>query len=94
MPFPVRPAPVPRPPNYSGLVTDEQLQAAIAVSGKAMRGNPYEDIAKSAYKAYAASTGNKNFRGEPMPEWEDLPISIRTAWETAVNLTGYNGCTH
>jgi hypothetical protein len=53
------------------------------VSDKPMRGNSYEDIAKSAYKAYSASTGNKNFRGEPMPEWENLPIPIKTAWEAS-----------
>jgi hypothetical protein len=50
---------------------------------KPMRGNSYECIAKSAYKAYSASTGNKNFRGEPMPEWEKLPQPIKTAWEAA-----------
>lgn len=42
------------------------------------------DIAGSAYRAYAASTGNKNFRGDPMPSWGDLPEAIRTAWEAAV----------
>jgi hypothetical protein len=50
---------------------------------KPMRGNSYESITKSAYKAYAASTGNKNFRGEPMPEWEKLPQPIQIAWEAA-----------
>lgn len=50
---------------------------------KAMRGNSYESITKSAYKAYLASTGNKNFKGDPMPEWEDLPQPIKTAWEAA-----------
>jgi hypothetical protein len=50
---------------------------------KPMRGNSYESIAKSAYKAYSASTGNKNFRGEPMPEWKELPQPIQTAWEVA-----------
>jgi Mg-chelatase subunit ChlI len=48
-----------------------------------LRGNSYEVFAISAYKAYSASTGNKNFRGEPMPEWEALPQPIRTAWEAA-----------
>lgn len=45
---------------------------------------PFQDIAESAYMAYAASTGNKNFRGEPMPEWGALPRPIQIAWEAAV----------
>lgn len=40
---------------------------------QAQAGMAYRDIAASAYRAYAASTGNKNFRGEPMPEFENLP---------------------
>jgi hypothetical protein len=47
-------------------------------------GPAWTDIAASAYKAYAASTNNKNFRGEEMPAFEDLPIPIRTAWQAAV----------
>lgn len=48
------------------------------------RGNSYEAFAISAYKAYSASAGNKNFRGEPMPEFDVLPQPIKTAWEAAV----------
>ncbi len=44
----------------------------------------WSEIAESAYRAYAASTGNKNFRGDLMPAFEDLPQPIRTAWEAAV----------
>ncbi len=47
-------------------------------------GMTWRDIAASAYRSYAASTGNKNFRGEPMPEFDDLPQPIKTAWEAAV----------
>lgn len=50
---------------------------------KAAAGMSHRDIAKSAYKAYAASTGNKNYQGLPMPEFEDLPQKIQTAWEAA-----------
>ena len=45
---------------------------------------PFTHAAACGYRAYAASTGNKNFRGEPMPEFEALPIPIKTAWEAAV----------
>jgi len=54
-------------------------QAEEAVGGMA-----WDEIAASAYRAYAASTGNCNFRGEPMPAFADLPAPIRTAWEAAV----------
>lgn len=54
------------------------------MSNQLEAGMPYEDIAASAYRAYANSTGNKNFRGEPMPEFNDLPQPIRVAWEAAI----------
>jgi hypothetical protein len=54
----------------------------------AQAGMAWVDIAASAYRAYAASTGNKNFRGDPMPAWADLPAPIRTAWEAAVRQAG------
>lgn len=40
-------------------------------------------LAERAYKAYADSTENKNFKGDPMPEWADLPQPIRNAWGAA-----------
>lgn len=51
---------------------------------EAQAGMAYRDIAASAYRAYAASTGNKNFRGEPMPSFDELPRPIQVAWEVAV----------
>lgn len=44
-----------------------------------------EMIAKQAYAAYGKVTDFKNFRGEPMPEWEDLPQKIQEAWRAAVS---------
>lgn len=52
-------------------------------------GMAWRDIAKSAYKAYAASTGNKNYQGLPMPEFEDLPQKIQTAWEASVRQADF-----
>ncbi|MGW6296700.1 hypothetical protein [Streptomyces sp. NPDC055058] len=40
-------------------------------------------LARKAYAAYGGATGGKNFRGEPMPAWTDLPPKTRTAWEVA-----------
>jgi hypothetical protein len=54
----------------------------------AVAGMAWCDIAASAYRAYAACTGNKNFRGEPMPAFEDLPPAIRNAWEAASRQVG------
>lgn len=39
--------------------------------------------AESAYKAYGRTVDNKNFRGDPMPAWSDLPEKIQEAWKSA-----------
>lgn len=54
------------------------------MSSSVVAGMAWQDIAKSAYQAYSASTGNKNFRGDPMPEFDALPRPIQIAWEAAV----------
>jgi hypothetical protein len=54
------------------------------MSGYATPGMPWRDIAASAYRAYSASTGNKNYQGLPMPAFDSLPQAIQTAWEAAV----------
>ncbi|WAZ20153.1 hypothetical protein STRCI_001252 [Streptomyces cinnabarinus] len=41
------------------------------------------ELAKTAYTAYGRSTGGKNYRGQPMPAWDDLGPSIHSAWEVA-----------
>lgn len=45
-----------------------------------------DDLAGGAYVAYSLSTGNKNFRGEEMPGWYQLPEAIQTAWKEAVRF--------
>ncbi len=37
-------------------------------------------LARIAYGAYGEATNFKNFRGEPMPIWEELPDEIQKAW--------------
>lgn len=39
--------------------------------------------ARDLYYVYASVTGGKNFQGNPMPEWDVLPIKIREAWIAA-----------
>ncbi len=72
-----------------GKVLHGALQAGLIAKANSMSdqveaGMAWSDIASSAYRAYAASTGNKNFRGDPMPIFDDLPQAIKTAWEAAV----------
>ena len=43
------------------------------------------DLAKIAYAAYGGTTNHLNFRGEPMPSWENLPLKIQEAWMAAAN---------
>lgn len=57
-------------------------------TGMTKAGPAWRDIASSAYRAYSASTGNKNFRGDAMPKWDELPQPIRTAWEAAARQVG------
>ena len=40
--------------------------------------------AKAAYTRYGQVTDFKNFRGDPMPEFEQLPAKIQEAWVAAV----------
>lgn len=42
-----------------------------------------ESRARIAYTAYGRVTDFKNFRGEPMPKFDDLPENIRQAWQAA-----------
>ena len=39
--------------------------------------------AKAAYAAYGEVVGWKNFRGDPMPQFNDLPGEIQSAWDGA-----------
>lgn len=41
-------------------------------------------LAREAYAAYGESTGNKNYRGEEMPAYDDLGENIQDAWHSAV----------
>jgi hypothetical protein len=43
------------------------------------------ELAKEAYIAYGEKVYWMNYRGDPMPTWEELPDSIREAWRAAVD---------
>lgn len=40
-------------------------------------------LAMEMYQAYGKSTDFKNFQGNPMPAWQDLPEGIQKAWIAA-----------
>jgi hypothetical protein len=41
------------------------------------------ELAKIAYASYGKMTDFKNFRGDPMLEWDDLGEAIQGAWVAA-----------
>lgn len=45
-----------------------------------------ESRARIAYTAYGRKTEFKNFRGDPMPLFDDLPETIRDAWIAAAGV--------
>jgi hypothetical protein len=42
-----------------------------------------DELGRIAYVAYSAAADYKNFCGEPMPSWGDLPTAIQRAWIAA-----------
>jgi hypothetical protein len=42
-------------------------------------------LAEVAYQAYGSATNHKNFRGDPMPAWDELPDAIKHAWTVAAD---------
>lgn len=48
------------------------------------------DLAKSAYRAYAASVDNTSVRGEPLPEWDALTTPVQNAWKLAAEAVRHD----
>jgi hypothetical protein len=44
-----------------------------------------EELARIAYHAYGKTTSFKDYQGNPMPVWDDLPPKIQEAWANASN---------
>lgn len=63
----------------------EQNPELLATDGKSVR-----QRAEEAYARYGAVTDFKNFRGDPMPAFADLPEKIQAAWEAAATTDGSN----
>ena len=45
-----------------------------------------ESRARIAYTAYGKVTGFKNFMGNPMPVFDELPETIKSAWIAATGV--------
>lgn len=48
----------------------------------------WKAIAPLAYNAYGSVTGFKNYQGQPMPSFDQLPETIKQAWERAARTVG------
>lgn len=44
---------------------------------------PAEELAEAAYTEYGEAADWKNFQGNPMPLWAELPQEIRDRWLAA-----------
>lgn len=43
----------------------------------------WEKVGEVAYQAYGDSAKWKNFLGDPMPKWDELPQEIKNHWREA-----------
>lgn len=62
---------------------------AAASPAKAAPEAPRVDLtslARFGYQAYASASGGKNFQGNPMPTWDELPETIRDYWRAAARV--------
>ncbi len=46
-----------------------------------------EPVARLLYRAYGESAEWKNYRGDPMPEWDELPDAIREHWSAVADCS-------
>lgn len=66
-------------------ISRSQAGAVPYVTPQAESPASIEDLAKVAYNAYGTAVGFKNFRGDPMPAWENLGTTIQSAWIAAID---------
>lgn len=43
------------------------------------------DWGRTAYNAYGAITEHRNYKGDPMPTWDELTALARVAWIAAAS---------
>ena len=67
--------------NFSA--TFNPLALMTQEEDKSLPGPDFGDYAERAYMAYGEKAKWKNFQGNPMPKWAELPENIRTCWTAA-----------
>lgn len=65
-------------------ITESRMLAEVQNATGALE---LDIVARHSYEAYAHSTHNKNFQGNEMPTWADLPEAIRVAWTAAIKTS-------
>jgi hypothetical protein len=70
------------------LAAGHQVEAASFTYGAKQPLVPPAE-AEKLYATYCASSGGKNFRGEPCPAWADLPSEIRGHWAAVAYAVNY-----
>jgi hypothetical protein len=56
--------------------------------------DPHLHLGKVGYNAYGAAAEWKNFAGDPMPQWDELPEHIRWKWRTAAKAIRFHLVDH
>lgn len=65
--------------------TQEATARKIASEVENAIGVPdFVEIARQAYNAYGRTTNFKNFKGDTLTAWENLPELVRVAWTAAI----------
>lgn len=71
--------------EFMGFVRQLELAGLITwKSQSTMNNNDISYLASQAYESYCYTTGSKNYLGNPMPVWDELPSASKTAWRAAV----------
>ena len=42
-----------------------------------------DELGRTAFEAYAHNTEWRSVHGEPLPNWDDVPDRVQTAWRAA-----------
>lgn len=45
-----------------------------------------EELAKQAYEVYGKRAQWKNYQGKPMPQYDNLPPTIKGCWEVVASF--------
>lgn len=83
------PSPMPESDNLNEFPLTNDEQARYNPSSVEVETN--QSLAGRGYNAYGSTTDHKNYLGQPMPNWQELPAKQKHAWLTATTsiVAGY-----